>query len=225
MRLRLKILAIREGWAFVMRLFLFLLSFAAFAGPLVLPVRADPAVLDAWLTRQAGVRSLDVHFTQERRLPALKAPVSTPGRLSLVKPDKLRWQLGDPVETIAISDGRTLTLVEDGGKSVRRMPAGSPQAARFSMLSGDSFGSPQAFEQAFEVVEWRVTHGIHQFTLRPRERRMRGEVPWVFIDVDSKANELRSFELELRDRSRVRTVFHNPKTNIDLPAGLFVAPE
>jgi outer membrane lipoprotein-sorting protein len=189
------------------------------------PAHADPAVLDAWLARQAGIHSLDVAFTQERRLPALKQPVSTPGRLSLVKPGKLRWQLGDPVRTLAVSDGRTLTLSEDGGKSVRRMAADSPQATRYSMFSGDSFGSSEAFHRTFEVVEAREAHGLHGFTLRPRDRRMRSEVPWVFIDVDPKTSELRAFELELRDRSRVRTMFQQPRVNIELPDALFTAPD
>jgi outer membrane lipoprotein carrier protein len=208
-----------------MRFFVPLLPLAAVFCFAAAPAQADSAVLEAWLARQAGIRSLDVAFIQERRLPALKQPVSTPGHLSLVKPGKLRWQLGEPVRTLAVSDGKTLMLSEDGGKSVRRMAADSPQAARYSMFSGDSFGSPEAFHQTFEVVESREAHGLHGFTLRPRDRRMRSEVTWVFIDVDSKTSELRAFELELRDRSRVRTIFRNPRVNIELPDSLFAAPQ
>ena len=110
---------------------------------------ADTAVLDAWLKRQPSINSLDTTFTQERKLPALKIPTSANGRLSFVKPGKFRGQLGEPVETLAVSDGTTLTLIE------------------------------------------------------------------------SAENELTALELELQDKSRVRTIFHSPKINTPLPDSLF----
>jgi outer membrane lipoprotein carrier protein len=185
------------------------------------PVRADVAALDAWLVRQSSIRTLEVSFTQERRLPALKQVVSSPGKLSFAKPNRVRWQLGEPAETLAISDGTTLTLIEDAGKSVRQIPADSPRAARFSMLSGGSFANPEAFHAAFTIVETRVALGIHQYTLQAKDRRMRSEVPWIFIDIDPARNELRALEMELRDRSRVRTLFHDPQFNLELPIERF----
>jgi outer membrane lipoprotein carrier protein len=185
------------------------------------PAHADVAVLEAWLVRQRSIRSLEVAFVQERRLPALKHPVSTPGKLSFEKPNRIRWQLGEPVQTLAVSDGTTLTLVEDAGKSVRHVPADSPRAARFSTLTGNSFGNAEAFHEAFAVVESRVSLGIHQFTLQPKDRRTRAEVPWVFLDIDPVRTELRALEMELRDKSRIRTVFGEARFNLEFPAAHF----
>ncbi len=183
--------------------------------------RADTAALDAWLARQAEVRSLEARFTQERKLPALKDPVSAPGRLFFEKPGKVRWELGQPPETLAISDGKTLTLIDRRENTMRRIEADSPRAARFSMLSGGAFRSAESFRAAFEIVDWRVARGIHQYTLRAKDRRLRAEVPWVFIDIDPERRELRALELELRDKSRVRTVFHDPKFNVNFADGVF----
>lgn len=184
-------------------------------------VRGDEAVLDAWLKRQASVRSLDTAFIQERKLPSLKNPVTTPGRLSFSKPDKVRWQLGEPAETLAISDGHTFTLIDTASKTARRVPADSPQATRFSLLTGDGFSSPQAFRESFEIIGHRVVTGIHQFTIKPRERRLRGQVPWIFLDIDPRKNELRALEFEFKDKSRIRTIFTAPRLNANLPANLF----
>lgn len=178
-------------------------------------------VLDGWLDRQATVTSLDSTFTQQRKLPSLKEPVTTPGRISFAKPDKFRWQLGEPMQTLAVSDGQTLTLIEESEKSARRISSDSPHAARFSLLSGKAFESKDAFYQSFEIIESRVTSGIHQYTLKPKDRRMRANVPWVFIDVDPAKKELRVLELEMQDKSRVRTIFTNPKINTKLPDSLF----
>lgn len=179
------------------------------------------ATLDAWLKRQTAITSLDTAFVQERRLPALKNPTTTAGRLSFAKPGKVRWQLGDPFETLAVSDGKTMTLVDATTKTARRVDVDSPQAARFSLLSGKAFGSPESFYETFEIVESRVTSGIHQYTLKAKDRRLRSQVPWIFIDIDPVKNELRAMEMELQDKSRLRTVFQNPKFNQALSPTLF----
>lgn len=182
---------------------------------------AQDAVLDGWLDRQATISSLNANFTQQRKLPSLKEPVTTPGRISFAKPDKFRWQLGEPMQTLAVSDGTTITLIEESEKSARQISKDSPQAARFALLSGKAFESKNSFYESFEVTENRVTDGIHQYTLKPKDRHMRTNVPWVFIDIDPVKKELRAMELEMQDKSRVRTVFNNPKFNTKLPDSLF----
>lgn len=183
--------------------------------------RADNAPLDAWLNRQPSITTLDVEFTQERRLPALKNPTTTPGRLSFSKPGKVRWQLGDPFETLAISDGVNLTLIDAASKTARRTGVDSSQAVRFSLLSGKSFGSPADFYQAFEVVESRAIAGVHQYTVKSKDRRTRNQMPWIFLEIDPSKNELRVLEFELQDKSRLRTVFRKPRFNAKLDESLF----
>lgn len=183
--------------------------------------RADNFPLEAWLKRQTSISTLDCEFTQERKLPALKNPTTTPGRLCFSKPDKVRWQLGKPFETLAISDGTTLTLIDAAGKTARRTRVDSPQAVRFSLMSGKAFDSPEVFYQAFEVIDSRVDSGIFQYTLKPKDRRIRGQIPWIFLDIDPTKNELRALEMELQDKSRLRTIFHHPVFNSKLDDALF----
>ncbi|GAA5116816.1 outer-membrane lipoprotein carrier protein LolA [Luteolibacter yonseiensis] len=188
---------------------------------LLATTRADNGPLETWLKRQATITTLDADFVQERKLPALKNPVSTKGRISFAKPDKVRWQLGDPVETLAVSDGETFTLVDTAAKTARRTGVNSPQAARFSLLSGRAFDTVENFQQTFEIIESRVTLGIHQYTLKPKDRKTRSQIPWIFLDIDPVKNELRAMEMELQDKSRLRTVFQNVKFNGRLDDALF----
>jgi outer membrane lipoprotein-sorting protein len=190
---------------------------------LAAPCLADNTALDAWLERQSGIESLQSAFTQERKLPALKQPVSTPGRLSFARPGKLRWELGEPPATIVVSDGETITLIDTGEKTARRVEADSPQAARYGMLAGEGFRSAANFYAMFEVVAHRVVSGIHQYTLRPKDRRTRGRMPWLFLDIEPSSGLLRAMEMELKDKSRIRTVFHEPRLNPDLDPALFTA--
>jgi outer membrane lipoprotein-sorting protein len=182
---------------------------------------ADETALNSWLERQAQMRTLDVRFTQERKLPALKEPVRTPGRLSFRKPSDIRWQLGEPAATVITGDGKKITIVDHAEKEVREIAADSPQAARFAMLGGREFADAATFRETFEFKEHRVVSGIHQYTLRPRDRRTRARVPWVFLDIDPVKNELRALEIEMQDGSRVRSVFQHPSINAPLPDSHF----
>jgi outer membrane lipoprotein carrier protein len=190
---------------------------------LCLHLRADNTVLDAWLRQQSGIKTLEVAFTQERKLPGLKNSVSTPGRLSFARPGRVRWELGDPPVTLVLADGANFTLIDHATKTARRIAADSPHAARFGMLSGDGFQSPEKFHAMFEVAAHRVESGIHQYTLKPLERKTRAQMPWLFLDIDPKRNELRAMELELKDKSRIRTVFRQPRFNHKLPDSHFTA--
>lgn len=182
---------------------------------------ADSTALDTWLKRQPSIQSLDVTFSQERKLPALKEAVRASGRLSFSKPSMVRWQLGEPTQTLAVSDGTTFTVIDTTEKTARKIPVESPAAARFSMLTGDAFGSPDTFRNAFQIEAHQVSSGIHQYTLKPKDRRVRANVSWVFLDIDPAKNELRAMEIELKDRSRIRTIFNKPRFNVKFPAGFF----
>lgn len=196
-------------------LFLLLLAVTARA-------EVDTGPLKAWLEGQKSVKTLDAEFTQERTLAALKKPVSTPGRLTLAKPGKLRWDLGDPPKTIAVSDGETMTLVDVEKKRARRLDADSSRARSFSLLGDDALnGGLEGFTQAFELVESRVTNGIYQLTTRPKDRRMRDQIGYVFFDIDPSTNQLRALEIRLDDKSRIRTVFRNTRINPKVPDSRF----
>jgi outer membrane lipoprotein-sorting protein len=190
---------------------------------LAVNLRADNSVLESWLGRQSGIQTLEVEFTQERKLAGLKKAVSTPGKLSLARPGRVRWQLGDPPVTLVLSDGTNFTLIDYAAKTARRVAADSPQAARFGMMAGKGFQNAERFYGMFEVAAHRVESGIHQYTLKPRDRKTRGQLPWVFLDIDPRRNELRAMELELNDKSRIRTVFREPRINTKLPDALFTA--
>lgn len=191
---------------------------------LILPLRAEPdtAPLAAWLARHGELRALTADFVQQRTLPALKKPVETPGTLAMTRDGKLRWELGAPAKTVAVSDGDTIILADVEKKRARRMDADDPQARSFTMLSGDAMkGGLEGFLEAFEPVESRVVNGIYQLTTRPKDRRMRGKVGWVYFDIDVSTHQLRALEIRLDDKSRIKTIFSNTRLNPPIPEERF----
>ena len=158
---------------------------------------------------------------QERKLPSLKKPISTPGRIRMVRPGKLLWELGTPVKTLAVSDGTTMTLLDVVKKRGKKIEAGSPEAKQFTMLSDESFRDLASFQQAFELVESRMTGRIYQLTVRPKDKAMRKHVAWMFMDIDTTTQELRAMDLEMDDKTRIRTVFSNAKINPKIDPAVF----
>ncbi|RYD63081.1 MAG: outer membrane lipoprotein carrier protein LolA [Verrucomicrobiaceae bacterium] len=199
-----------------MRALLILLSLVSLA-------RADLDLkpLEAWIGKQKNLQSLDSEFVQERKLPSLKKPVSTPGRMRMVRPGKLCWELGNPVKTIAVSDGITMTLLDVAKKRGMKVDRESPEARQFTLLSEEAFSDLASFQETFELVESRMTGTIYQLTVRPKDKSMRKHVSWMFLDIDTRSQELRALDLELDDKSRIRTVFSNAKINAKVDPAIF----
>lgn len=181
----------------------------------------DLKPLEAWIGKQKDLKSLDAEFVQERKLASLKKPISTPGRLRMQRPGKLAWELGQPAKTMAVSDGTTMTLLDLVKKRGKKVDASSADARQFTLLSDQAFNNLAGFQETFELVESRVTDGIYQLTVRPKDKTMRRQVPWMFFDIDLKSHELRALDLELEDKSRIRTVFKNTKINGKIDPAIF----
>jgi outer membrane lipoprotein carrier protein len=181
----------------------------------------DLKPLETWLGRQKTLRSLDADFVQERKLPSLKKPVTTPGRMRMVRPGKLRWELGDPVKTLAVSDGTTMTLLDVAKKRGKTIDSGSAEARQFTLLSDEAFRDLAGFQAAFEPVESRMNGAIYQLTVRPKDKAMRKHVAWMFLDIDTRSHELRALDLQLEDKTRIRTVFSNAKINGKVDPAVF----
>lgn len=195
---------------------------------LVLPLQsADPtldtAPLKAWLEQQKNVKTLHAEFTQERTLPALKKPITTPGTLHLHHDGRMRWNLGDPTQTIAISDGENVQLIDLKKQRQRSISADSPQARPFTLLSSDAFSSGlEGFLKQFKLIESRTTNGIYQLTTQPQDAALRRHIPWVFFDIDLNDHSLRALEIQLKDKSRIRTIFTKVTLNSQIPDHIFL---
>ena len=199
-----------------MRALLILLSLASLAR-----AELDLKPLETWIGKQKTLQSLDADFVQERKLPSLKKPAVTPGRMRMVRPGKLRWELGNPVKTLAVSDGTTMTLLDVAKKRGKKIDTSSPEARQFTLLSDEAFRDLAGFKNAFELVESRMSGSIYQLTVRPKDKSLRKHVSWMFLDIDTRSQELRALDLELEDKSRIRTVFSNAKINAKVDPAIF----
>src|SRR5882724_9758410 len=84
-------------------------------------------LLGRWLTAQASIQNLSADFVQTRQLKALVQPLRAEGHLWYVAPDDFRWELGHPVQTIAVRHGEELLLIYPNLKRAERYSFGGKQ--------------------------------------------------------------------------------------------------
>lgn len=63
----------------------------------------------------ASISSFSCDFTQVRHLTIFPKPVKFSGRLSLAKPDKLRWEFVEPLPSVLVLNGKKGLKCSEGG--------------------------------------------------------------------------------------------------------------
>ena len=99
------------------------------------PARADDvsAALASIAKARSSLKTLTVPFTQERTIGLLASTVKSEGELTMVRPDRLRWELKAPdAVTYWITPEGFSYATASGGASV-----GKAAAARFAAVLGD----------------------------------------------------------------------------------------
>jgi outer membrane lipoprotein-sorting protein len=90
------------------------------------PSRIDRALADVARAR-AGVTTLTGPFTQERTIGLLAAKVRSTGTFTLVRPDRLRWELAPPDDVVYWVTPEGLAYKSPSGQG--RVPAASQRVA------------------------------------------------------------------------------------------------
>ena len=70
-----------------------------------------PASLDRWLAAQKDIRTWSADFTQTRSFKTLTQPLTAQGRVWFVAPNRFRWELGHPAQTIAVRQTNQMMVI------------------------------------------------------------------------------------------------------------------
>lgn len=184
---------------------------------------ADPFV-DEWLAAQGTLKTWSADFTQTRSLKALKEPLKTPGRLWFAAPDRFRWELGVPAQTIALCQGDQLLVVYPRLKRVERYPLGgdSSEAWRGALALLDAgFATNRAvLESRFRIVSRNAIAGHMELVLEPRANQGRRFMTQVSLVLDSQTHAMLANEMRFADGSSLRNDFTNAVVNPAVPDAL-----
>ena len=217
-------------------LLLSLLACAPFLACAESPAVAEPpsprTILEKWIQESKTVRSVAAEFDQVRHLSSVARPLIKAGKLWLEKPDRLRWQVGDPPQILAVrdTDGRFI-YADAAGKRARIWSREAllhddeqGRGQGLTWLSQSFAGSVADFEKRFELqgvdpVPSQPELWTLRLTLRDHQAAM--FVTGVTFTVSTKDGSLRNFTLQMRDGSRFETRIKSYQLNGPIDSALF----
>lgn len=183
------------------------------------------AVLEKWFAAQADVKTISTDFVQTRYLKTLVQPLLAKGHLAFSFPDRFRWELGQPPQTIALRESNEMWVIYPLLKRAEHYPLGAaaPREWRDAMSILDA-GFPhtrQEFDAQFQVVALSESNQTWLLDLRPRSPGARQIMPELQVDLRTNNFSLAGTELTFLDGSRMRSDFTNLMVNVPLDANVF----
>jgi outer membrane lipoprotein-sorting protein len=182
-------------------------------------------LLDAWLAAQTNVHSWSAEFTQTRSLKALTQPLVTTGQVWFSEPNRFRWELGQPPQTIAVREPERMLVIYPRLKVVEQYLLNGGQSGPWrDALSLFEAGFPRKrsdIEDRFRILDLSDLNGVLQLVLQPKSAAARRMMPKIEIHFGRDDLTLRATELHFADGSVMRNDFKNTKLNPAIEPKLF----
>jgi outer membrane lipoprotein-sorting protein len=182
-------------------------------------------VLSTWLNAQSAIRTWSADVTQTRVLKSLTQPLTAEGHVWFEAPNRFRWELGHPAQTIAVRDPEQMLVIYPRLKRVERYPLTGDAAGQWrdvmKLLEAGFPRSQSEMESQYNILSQNVTGDVCELALQPKSATARKMMPQIKIAFSIKDSSLRSTELQFADGSTMRNDFKNPQLNPQLDDSLF----
>lgn len=186
------------------------------------------SLVSSWVSAQTNVQSWSSDFVQTRRLKSLTQPLTAQGHVWFAAPNRFRWELGHPAQTIAVRTPAEMLVIYPRLKRVEHFPLSGSQAGPWrdalALLEAGFPRSQAELETQYNVLGQTVNGQICEVTLQPKSAAARRMMPQIKIDFDTRDFSLRGTELEFADGSTLRNDFKSPEINPPVDEKLF-SPE
>jgi outer membrane lipoprotein carrier protein len=181
--------------------------------------------IDAWLAAQTNLISWSAEFVQTRKLKTLAQPLKSNGRLWFQSPNRFRWEIGSPPQTIAVHHSQEMLVIYPRLKRVERYPLSGehtgPWSDTLALLQAGFPESRSEFNRQYRILEQTDTGDLVELLLEPRSAASRRMIPRITIAFSAKDFALTATELAFADGSILRNDFKQPQVNQPLDEALF----
>ena len=185
----------------------------------------ESVVLEGWFSAQTNVHTWSADFIQTRSLKALSQPLMATGRVWVTIPDRVRWELGQPAQTIALRRPGNLFLIYPLLKRAEKYRLNDRQSGPLGdalALMEASFPRSRAeLQSRLRVRSVNETNETFLITLQPQSPGARRMMKAIQIGLRKDDFSLVSTELILSDDSSVRSDFTNAVLNEHVDPALF----
>lgn len=186
------------------------------------------AVLAGWFASQTNLHTWSAEFTQTRTLKALSQPLQTTGRIWVALPDRFRWEVGDPPQTVAVRRGDELVIAYPRLKRAERYSLGGSQPKPWkdalALLEAGFPRSRAELESRFRIASVTQTNAAFVVTLQPRAAATRHFLPEIQVSLATNDFSLQATQVSFPDGSTLRNDYRAAKVNPALDDARFAPP-
>src|SRR6266568_7638509 len=189
------------------------------------PACGASSVLGAWLNSQTHIQTWSAEVIQTRALKSLAQPLTATGRVWFAAPNRFRWELGNPPQTIALRQPDQMLVIYPKLKRAEKYPLtrdhAGPWTDTLALLEAGFPRSQSELESRFRIESEATADGVHEVTLQPKSASARRMMPHIKIAFATNDFSLRSTELLFADGSTMRNDFTNAVMNPNLDDSVF----
>ena len=204
-----------------------LMTLVLYLSPLVAPAADLSALLDRWCAAQTNIQTWSADLTQTRLLKVLSQPLVAGGKVWVAMPNRFRWELGQPAQTIALRQPDQLLLIYPRLKRAEKYPLGEAQTGPWKdalALLDASFPRSRAdVESHFRVLSMAQTNSLVQLVLQPKSASARKFMTEIQVVFNTNDYSPVATELKFSDGSSMRNEFTHVVINAPLREELFEA--
>ena len=186
------------------------------------------AVLHAWFRAQTNVHTWSADVVQTRALKSLAQPLTARGRVWFAAPNRFRWELGEPPQTLAVRQAEQMLVIYPRLNRAERYAldakATGPWRDALMLMEAGFSRSLAERESRFQIVSLRETNQLFELTLQPKTAAARRLIPQIKIACGTNDFSLKVSELKFTDGSILRNEFTNAQINPQLDEALFSPP-
>jgi len=183
------------------------------------------ALLGSWFAAQTNIQTWTSEFVQTRTFKSLTEPLTATGHVWFAAPNRFRWELGNPPQTIAVRAPQEMLVIYPRLKRVERFPLGGEQTGPWrdalELLEAGFPRSESEMASRLKILSQTVTNDACELVLEPRSAGGRRMMPQIKIAFDVRDFSLRANELQFADGSTMRNDFINPVLNPKLEESTF----
>jgi len=175
------------------------------------------SLVTAWLSAQTNIQTWSAEFIQTRTFKSLTQPLTATGQVWFAAPNRFRWELGNPPQTIAVRAPEEMLVFYPRLKRVERYPLTGDQPGPWrdalGLLEAGFPRSKAEMEGRLNIVSQTVKDNNCELVLEPKSAAARRMMPQIKIIFDTMDFMLHATELQFADGSTMRNDFMNSKLN------------
>jgi outer membrane lipoprotein-sorting protein len=180
---------------------------------------------DRWFAVQTNLQSWSADFTQTRSLKMLSQPLVATGKVWVTVPNRFRWELGQPAQTIVLRQPDQLLIIYPRLKraekySLSGVPPG-PLKDALALMDASLPRDRATMEENFRLLSATETNSILQMTLQPKSASARKFISEIIIGFRTNDFSIAVTELKFADGSGLRNDFTNTVLNQPIDPALF----